>query len=386
MPSRSSKNKLVDVREDRNSHNCTMTISKVELRDDRNGDLHLIGYASTFDEYEVYGGPENFGWIEKIDRNAFNRTLSEKPDLHLLINHDGMPLARTKSDTLKLSVDANGLKVDALLDRTDPDVQALIPKMQRGDMDEMSFAFRVKEQDWSAAPGFEHDDMSYRLITELSLQRGDVSVVNFGANPFTSADLTTVGAAVGALAQADLAEARSAVPGIDRDELVKAEGVLRNLLLTDKRANADDMVQGMHDMCADMGAECRDGSDSNSDGGGEENSQKRKRSRRASGGGDIARGIRIEVGGTDDKPEVRFFDASTLLPQDVCTMIAAEVREAVLGRRGTISSGTPAAVQGEAISVKEGLHLIEQTITLQDARSETGTTATLSLAEARAAK
>ena len=101
--------------------------------------LILTGYASVFNApYEVYGGPP-MGWTETIDRRAFDQTLSEKPDLHLLINHEGMPLARTKSGTLQLSADNHGLKVTAQLDRSDPDVQRIEPKMQRGDMNEMSF-------------------------------------------------------------------------------------------------------------------------------------------------------------------------------------------------------------------------------------------------------
>lgn len=144
--------------------------------------LILTGYASVFNApYEVYGGPP-MGWTETIDRRAFDQTLSEKPDLHLLINHEGMPLARTKSGTLQLSADNHGLKVTAQLDRSDPDVQRIEPKMQRGDMNEMSFAFCVLKQVWS-----END--TQRRITEISLDKGDVSLVNFGANPATSAQL-----------------------------------------------------------------------------------------------------------------------------------------------------------------------------------------------------
>src|SRR5690606_30665037 len=83
---------------------------------------------------------------------------------------------------LRLSTDKKGLLVDADLDRSDPDVQRLEAKMARGDMDEMSFAFRVKRQEWN-------EDETDRRITEVSLHKGDVSVVNFGANPATSAAL-----------------------------------------------------------------------------------------------------------------------------------------------------------------------------------------------------
>ncbi len=75
-----------------------------------------------------------------------------------------------------------GLRVEAQLDGNDPDVRAIMPKMLRGDLDEMSFAFRVNDQVWA-------NDFTDRTITEVNLSRGDVSVVSFGANPATVAAL-----------------------------------------------------------------------------------------------------------------------------------------------------------------------------------------------------
>lgn len=198
MPSKSSK--LGDGPERR-----SLALSDFEFR--ANGDhLELDGLASVFDEpYDVLGGPP-VGWSEVVDRRAFNATLAANPDLHLLINHEGMPLARTKSGTLLLSVDGRGLRVRAPgLDRRDPDVQRLEVKMARGDMDEMSFAFRVKGQEWSR-------DDSQRRLTEVSLHKGDVSIVNHGANPATSAELLR------AVAELDPAEARR----LDTADLTRA--------------------------------------------------------------------------------------------------------------------------------------------------------------------
>lgn len=178
-----------------------------ELREVGGGQLLLTGYASVFNSpYEVYGGPP-YGWTERVDPHAFDVTLAAKPDLHLLINHEGMPLARTKSGTLRLATDSQGLHVEAGLDPLDPDVQRLAPKMSRGDMDEMSFAFRVKRDEWS-------EDDSERNLLEVSLHKGDVSVVNFGANPATSAQLNSAADALQVLAAVDpdqaLAELRAA--------------------------------------------------------------------------------------------------------------------------------------------------------------------------------
>jgi hypothetical protein len=76
---------------------------------------------------------------------------------------------------MTLTEDARGLRVDADLNPSDPDVRALVPKMQRGDVDEMSFAFRVTDQEWS-------EDYSQRTIRSVVLHKGDVSIVTYGAN------------------------------------------------------------------------------------------------------------------------------------------------------------------------------------------------------------
>lgn len=168
------RDQLVDVPERRG-----VDVTDFECRAE--GDtLEFRGYASIFDApYDVYGGPKSGGWTEIVDRAAFDVTLRSDPDVMFLVNHQGMPLARTKSKTLRLSTDKRGLRVDADLDRRDPDVQSLEVKMGRRDMDEMSFAFRTKRQEWN-------DDDTERRLLEVSLYRGDVSIVNYGANPATA--------------------------------------------------------------------------------------------------------------------------------------------------------------------------------------------------------
>jgi HK97 family phage prohead protease len=144
--------------------------------------LTLSGYACVFDvEYEMYGGPP-WGWDESVDPGAFDKTLREKPDVQLLVNHGGLPLARTKSGTLRLSTDNIGLDTSANLEPRSSIVQDLALAMDRGDIDEMSFAFRVLRQEWD-------EEYVKRRLLEVSIHRGDVSVVNYGANPATSATL-----------------------------------------------------------------------------------------------------------------------------------------------------------------------------------------------------
>lgn len=171
MTPKAKRSQLLDAPERRG-----VAFSDFEIRAD--GDiLGFRGYASVFESpYDVFGGPENGGWAETVDRGAFDVTLREKPDVMFLVNHEGMPLARTKSGTLRLTTDRKGLRTEADLDRRDSDVARLEVKMDRGDMDEMSFAFRAKRQEWD-------DEYTERRILEASIHKGDVSIVNFGANP-----------------------------------------------------------------------------------------------------------------------------------------------------------------------------------------------------------
>ena len=197
--------------------------SSFALRKVDGGGLTLDGYASVFETgYEMYGGPP-YGWIEIVDSGAFDKTLREKPDVQLLINHDGMPLARTKSGTLRLSADKTGLLTEATLESRSTTVQELALAMDRGDIDEMSFAFRVVRQEWN-------EDYTERRLLEVSIHKGDVSVVNYGANPATSATLRALSLAsvAGMDPAAVLAEMRSAgivdlsTIGAARDVLTRA--------------------------------------------------------------------------------------------------------------------------------------------------------------------
>ncbi|GAC1375438.1 MAG: hypothetical protein NVSMB4_03660 [Acidimicrobiales bacterium] len=150
-----------------------------EVREAESTAPKLEGYATTFGvEYDMGA------FRERVDREAFTKTLATEPDVRLLVDHQGQPLARTKSGTLTLSPDTTGLHMRAELDPSDPDVQRLMPKMRRGDLDQMSFAFRVPRggDEWS-------DDHDLRTLREVNMAGGDVSVVTYPANPSTSVSL-----------------------------------------------------------------------------------------------------------------------------------------------------------------------------------------------------
>ncbi len=153
----------------------TYTVRDVEARQSEDGTMRLSGYAAVFNDSSV---PLPFK--ESIAPGAFRKTLMETPDVRLLINHEGLPLARTKNGTLTLTEDDRGLYMDAEIADTS-EGRDLYKLVERGDVDQMSFAFRVIRQKWS-------DDRSRRVLTEVSLADGDVSVVTYPAYPTTSVE------------------------------------------------------------------------------------------------------------------------------------------------------------------------------------------------------
>jgi hypothetical protein len=138
----------------------------VELRQEDNGPIRVAGYAAVFNQETNIGGY----FTETIAPGAFTSALDRGDDVVLLVNHDGLPLARTRSGTLKLTQDDRGLYIESELDPSDPDVRAIVPKMKRGDLDKMSFAFIPTRQTWD-----ESGDMPKRMIEDLQLF--DVAIV-----------------------------------------------------------------------------------------------------------------------------------------------------------------------------------------------------------------
>jgi HK97 family phage prohead protease len=177
--------------------------AEVELRAKPNGtggtSFEFNGYAATFEQpFEMWDFWGDL-YYEVLGDGACNRTLANQCDTQFLVGHNeaGIPLARTKSGTMNLSSDSHGLEVNVpSLDGANPMVQALASAMERRDMDEMSIGFISTAQAWSP-------DWMERRITEINLNRGDVSMVCWGANPNTAgASMTAVPVSEAAARQA----------------------------------------------------------------------------------------------------------------------------------------------------------------------------------------
>lgn len=158
---------------------------KADVRAKDDGGMTVTGYAAVFNEETDIGGM----FREVIEPGAFADAIG-RDDVVFLINHEGLPLARTRggNGTLKLEEDERGLKITADLSPDDPDVQRIAPKMKRGDLDKMSFAFYPEVQEWD-----DSGETPLRRIKRVSL--ADVSIVTTPAYNGTEIALRSLEAA-----------------------------------------------------------------------------------------------------------------------------------------------------------------------------------------------
>ena len=144
------------------------------------GQKKICGYAAKFNSDSLDLG----GFIESIAPGAFKRSLAGGADVRALVDHDPSKiLGRTKSGTLRLAEDANGLHCEI----TPPDTMAardVMASIERGDIDGMSFGFTVPEGgdswDYGQSP-------ARRTLRDVDVF--DVSAVTFPAYPDTSVAL-----------------------------------------------------------------------------------------------------------------------------------------------------------------------------------------------------
>ncbi|ALL37851.1 peptidase [Serratia sp. OLHL2] len=98
----------------------------------------IIGYGSVFN---IRSEPL-WGFREIIKPGAFDDVLND--DVRGLFNHDpNFILGRSTSGTLKVSVDERGLQYDIEAPDTQTIRDLVLAPMQRGDINQSSFAFRV---------------------------------------------------------------------------------------------------------------------------------------------------------------------------------------------------------------------------------------------------
>ncbi|MFG1396138.1 HK97 family phage prohead protease [Roseixanthobacter pseudopolyaromaticivorans] len=140
----------------------------------------ITGYAARFGDETVIAGE----FREQLAQGAFARTLRERPDVVMLLNHDsGRVLGRTSAGTLTLREDRTGLWFGLELDSTTPEGLTALGNVRRGDVRGCSFGFRVRAEEWQEGG----DRMPLRIIQDVDL--AEITLTAFPAYPTTSASL-----------------------------------------------------------------------------------------------------------------------------------------------------------------------------------------------------
>lgn len=158
----------------------------VETRAD--GKKIIAGYASVFHdpndpgtEYELRPGLK-----ERVGYTAFSRALNEQQDVRALYNHDpNHLLGRLGAGTLKLSVDAKGLRYEI----APPDTQTgrdVLASIERGDLSGSSFSFEAVRHGITKNP----DGSAVRTLEDVNLF--DVGPVVFPAYKSATAGMRAV--------------------------------------------------------------------------------------------------------------------------------------------------------------------------------------------------
>ena len=163
----------------RNLKNQVRSIGKLQTRADNNetDEMKIEGYFVVFNsETELF---ENC--YEEISDKAFKDI--DLSDIRALADHDtAKVLGRTKSQTLKLSVDDKGLYGEITINKNDSEAVNLYERVKRGDIDQCSFGFNILNEQMEQRT----DGSTKWTITEIELF--EVSCVTFPAYADTSVE------------------------------------------------------------------------------------------------------------------------------------------------------------------------------------------------------
>jgi HK97 family phage prohead protease len=142
----------------------------------------------------VINSVTDLGYFEEvIMAGAFDNALSKDYDIRCLFNHEAdLILGRTKADTCRVFVNGDGnLEYTWIPDYENPTHMSVVRSIMRGDITQSSFAFTIKEQNWSESE--KYGSMGKRSITMID-SLYDVSPVTYPAYEDTEADARSIAA------------------------------------------------------------------------------------------------------------------------------------------------------------------------------------------------
>lgn len=146
-----------------------------EYRTDEDG--NIIGVPIVFEQSTDICGL----FEETIARGAISEDVLR--DVAFFYNHDlnTKPLARTRTGKLKFSIENDGVHMIANINRERSDANDLYLAIKDGDIDGMSFMFRIEDETWSRLD----TDYPLRRINKIGYVQ-EVSAVNYPAYEGTS--------------------------------------------------------------------------------------------------------------------------------------------------------------------------------------------------------
>ena len=143
----------------------------------------LVGYAAV---YSPAMSEDLGGFKERIHPGAFDASLEKNADIRALWDHNtSQPLARTTNNTLRLSSDKRGLRVEIELPEGVSYADDLRQLVRSGVVNQMSFGFMVPP----GGDAWDKDEEGNAVRTLHQIDLHEVSVVSIPAYPDTTVAL-----------------------------------------------------------------------------------------------------------------------------------------------------------------------------------------------------
>ncbi|QQU18449.1 HK97 family phage prohead protease [Enterococcus casseliflavus] len=153
------------------------------LTQTKEGKKFLTGYAIKFGHRSKKLG----NYYEIIDSRALDDV--DLTDVKALVDHDySKVLGRTLSNTLSLEIDNVGLKFEIELADTTY-ANDLYKSIERGDINECSFGFRIDETDRNSTTVERIDSETYLRTVKKIKELREISIVSLPAYENTNAEI-----------------------------------------------------------------------------------------------------------------------------------------------------------------------------------------------------
>ena len=159
-----------------------LTAIEARKKDDGTEELVVESVPCVFNSETVLYKGKYYECREIIDTNAFSGC--DMSDVIFNYNHGGRVYARTRNNSLQLSVGNDGLHMKATLMNNDEGHAELYRDIQSGLIDKMSFAFHVDKSEYRY---IEDGDREIEIRTVTAIDKlYDVSAVDIPAYDATS--------------------------------------------------------------------------------------------------------------------------------------------------------------------------------------------------------